>query len=101
MYPYERSLVKKMEGKPFVLLGVNTDRDREKLKAVMQHERITWRSWFDGSTSGPICQEWGVRGFPTVHLIDHRGIIRYVQVDEGEIDAVLDKLIAEAEKERS
>ena len=31
MYPHERSLVKKMEGKPFVLLGVNSDADREQI----------------------------------------------------------------------
>jgi hypothetical protein len=32
MYPHERSLVKKMEGKPFALIGVNSDADRDALK---------------------------------------------------------------------
>ena len=32
MYPHERSLVKRLENKPFALLGVNSDRDREALK---------------------------------------------------------------------
>jgi hypothetical protein len=101
MYPYERSLVKKMEGKPFVLLGVNTDEDREELQAVMQRQQITWRSWFDGSTGGPICKEWRVRAFPTIHLIDHRGMVRYMQVRESQIENLLEELIAEAEKEKS
>ena len=33
MYPHERSLVKKMEGKPFVLLGVNSDGTRTSSKS--------------------------------------------------------------------
>ena len=34
MYPHERSLVKEMENKPFVLLGVNSDTDRAKIKVA-------------------------------------------------------------------
>ena len=86
-----------MEGKPFVLLGVNTDDDREKLKAVMQQEKITWRSWYDGEGGGPICRQWAVQGFPTVHVIDHRGVVRVMNTDESQLDAILDKLIEEAE----
>ena len=100
MYPYERSLVQKMEGKPFVLLGVNTDKDREKLKVVLGSEKITWRSWWDGSTRGPICTKWAIQAFPTIHLIDHHGVLRYMNVDESKIEAVLDKLVAEAEKDK-
>ena len=32
MYPHERSLVKKLKDQPFALIGVNSDRDLEKLK---------------------------------------------------------------------
>ncbi len=41
MYPNERSLVKKMEGKPFALVGVNGDQDREALKKILEEEKIT------------------------------------------------------------
>ena len=34
MYAHERSLVKRLENAPFALLGVNSDRDKEKLKEV-------------------------------------------------------------------
>ena len=39
-----------MEGKPFVLLGVNSDSDKGKLRKRMKEENITWRSWWDGAT---------------------------------------------------
>ena len=38
MYPHERSLVKKLADKPFVLLGVNSDRDKDKLRKRMKEE---------------------------------------------------------------
>jgi hypothetical protein len=41
MYPHERSLVKRLEGKPFALIGVNSDRDREELKPILTSEQIT------------------------------------------------------------
>ena len=41
MYPHERSLVKKLANQPFVLVGVNSDRDREEIKKVMAKEGIT------------------------------------------------------------
>jgi len=98
MYPHERSLVKKMEGKPFVLLGVNSDGDKEKLHKRMQEEQITWRSWWDGGdTSGPIANQFNVHGWPTLYVVDHRGIIRHKWTGfpgEERFDSAIDKLVA-------
>ena len=52
MYPHERSLVKKMQNKPFALVGVNSDTDREQLKEVLKKENITWRSFWAGEGGG-------------------------------------------------
>jgi len=98
MYPHERSLVKKFENKPFVLLGVNSDKDRDELKSVLEKEEITWRSWWDGgSTNGPIATQWNVSGWPTIYVIDAEGIIRHKNVRGNDLDAALDALVAEAE----
>jgi hypothetical protein len=103
MYPHERSLVKRLQGKPFVILGVNSDRDREALKKVMEEEKITWRSWWDGgNTSGPIATKWNVRGWPTMYLIDHKGVIQLRSVGspgEEVLDKEINALVAAAEKD--
>ena len=103
MYPHERSLVKKLEGKPFVLLGVNSDGDKTKLKARMKEEEMTWRSWWDGGdTSGPIANQFNVSGWPTLYVIDHKGIIRHKFVGfpgEEKFDSAIDALIETATKE--
>jgi hypothetical protein len=76
--PHERSLVKRLEGKPFALLGINSDKDRQALQKVIEKESITWRSWWDGgSTEGPIATKWNIHGWPTLYLLDGNGIIRY------------------------
>jgi peroxiredoxin len=102
MYPHERSLVKAMENKPFALLGVNSDGSKEELKQVIEKEKMTWRSWFDGSTQGPIAGQWGVNGWPTLYVIDHKGVIRHKWVGSpgGEtLDQAIEKLVQEAEED--
>jgi hypothetical protein len=100
MYPHERSLVERLHDKPFVLLGINSDQDRTALKQVMEKEKITWRSWFDGgSTQGPIASKWNVSGWPTTYVLDQDGVIRYKNVREHAIDTALDTLLRENVKD--
>ncbi len=95
MYPHERSLVKRLADQPFALLGVNSDEDREKLKETMIEEEITWRSfWNGGGTSGPISTRWNVRGWPTIYVMDHEGVIRYKGVRGEAMDEAVDTLLA-------
>jgi hypothetical protein len=99
MYPHERSLVSTMADKPFVLLGVNSDRDREAVKKALVDEKITWRSfWNGGGTGGPISSAWQVQGWPTLVLIDHKGVIRQKWLGAPQ-SAVLDKAIDDLLKE--
>jgi hypothetical protein len=104
MYPHERSLVKRLEGKPFALIGVNSDKDRQALKPVLEKEHITWRSfWNGGSTSGPISTTWNVRGWPTLYVIDAKGVIRRKWLgspEEHVMDEAIEKLVKEAEDKK-
>ncbi len=100
MYPHERSLVKRLAGKPFALIGVNSDRDRAKLKEVLKKENITWRSfWNGGGTSGPISSKWNVSGWPTIYVMDAKGVIRYKGVRGKAMDEAVDTLLAEIKTE--
>ncbi|MEM7233393.1 MAG: thioredoxin-like domain-containing protein [Planctomycetota bacterium] len=98
MYPHERSLVKKLEGKPFALIGVNSDSDLGKLKEVIEKENISWRSFWNGpdGTRGPISTQWNVSGWPTIYVLDHKGVIRQKNVRGPELEKVIEELVAEA-----
>lgn len=106
MYPHERSLVKRLADKPFVLIGVNSDKDLDKLKPVLKEQEITWRSFWNGEkgTTGPISEEWNVKGWPTLYLIDHKGVIRYKWLGSpsGDVlDKAVEKLVKEAEESKT
>ena len=77
LVPHERELVKRLAGKPFVLVGVNGDEDRDTAKKVARREGMTWRSWWDGGKEGPTANRWNVRGWPAIYVLDRRGIIRH------------------------
>ena len=100
MYPHERSLVKKLEGKPFALVGVNSDPDKEKLKPRLAKEQITWRSFWNGpkGTAGPISQSWNVRHWPTIYVLDAKGVIRFKELRGDALEKAIETLLSEVEK---
>ena len=102
MYPHERSLVKKLKNKPFALLGVNSDEDLKALEPRLKEESITWRSFWNGpkGTRGPISAEWNVRGWPTIYIIDHKGVIRAKNKRGEAMEDVVMELLAEVGDEK-
>jgi hypothetical protein len=101
MYPHERSLVEKLKDDPFAIIGVNSDKDLEALQPALKKENITWRSFWNGpeGTDGPISVKWNVRGWPTLYLIDAKGVIRHKWLGSPStevLDKAIDELVAEA-----
>jgi thiol-disulfide isomerase/thioredoxin len=95
MIPHEKELVERMKDKPFALLGINADKDRSEVKRAVESKGITWRSWWDG-TGGPIATKWNVQSWPTICVIDPRGVIRYTGVQGKDLDEAVDALLAES-----
>jgi hypothetical protein len=93
-----------MEGKPFALIGVNSDEDKAELKKAMKEENITWRSFWDVNTSGPIATRWAVEGWPTLYLIDQKGVVRQKWVGSPrpaeKMDEEIEKLLKEVEAKK-
>lgn len=94
--------MEKYKNEPFVIIGINSDTDLEKMKAVRAKENISWRSFWNGplGTGGPISTAWNVRGWPTLYILDAQGVIRCKMEGGNEelIDQTLEKLIAEAKQ---
>ena len=95
MYPHERSLVQKY-GKHFAIVGVNSDRSRDRLKEAMAREKISWTSFYDGGgTGGPIASRWGVSGWPTLYLLDAAGTIRQKRLRGEKLENAIRELLKE------
>jgi hypothetical protein len=96
MFQHERSLVQKHAGKPFVLLGVNGDQDREQLRKDIEKHQLTWRSWWDGM-GGPIARNWEIAGWPTTYVLDAKGIIREKNLRYDDLDRAVEELLKEVQ----
>lgn len=120
MYPHERSLVEKMKGKPFALIGVNSDKTVEGAKKAVAKNRLNWRSFQNrgaqteaaqneeaqngevqnrrtqnGGRAGTISETWSVVGWPTVFVLDQEMKIHYRGYDFQAASTVVAGLVAE------
>lgn len=95
MLPHEKELVKRLKEQPFALIGINSDGPADALKKILEKQGITWRQAVDGSTSGKLATKWNVQGWPTIYVIDAKGVIRYRDVPEEELDKAVDSLLGE------
>jgi len=96
MLPHEKALVKRLESKPFALLGINSDGEADVVKKILADNQITWRQAIDGDTSGPLATKWNVHGWPTIFVIDHKGVIRYRDVRDQQMEDAVLALLKEA-----
>jgi thiol-disulfide isomerase/thioredoxin len=99
MYPQQRELVRKLKGKPFALVSVNTDKDVETLTKSIATGEIAWRCWWDGGTTGPITTRWGISMFPTIFVLDKAGVIRFRDVRGDDLDKAVVSLLDESPAE--
>ncbi len=97
MYPHERTLVKQLADLPFSLIGVNSDDDLDEIREIVKDKNISWRSFWNGpdGTDGPISTQWAVKGWPTIYVIDDKGVIHYTGHGGPEVDETIEKLLAE------
>ncbi len=96
MYDHERSLVKKYADAPFALIGVNSDKTIERAREAIRENNLNWRSFYQGSpreNPRAISLRWNVTGWPTLVLIDHKGVIRYRgnRLDDALLAALIEK----------
>jgi thiol-disulfide isomerase/thioredoxin len=94
MIPHQRELVKRMQGRPFVLLGVSIDGATQGFKAFLEKEQMTWPNICDGESR---FISWHAYSPPTLDVVDAKGVYRYFSVGEKDLDAVVEKLVKEAE----
>ncbi len=97
MVPGEVSLVERMKGRPFALVGVNGDAEKPKAKKAVELNRMTWRSFWNGGSNGPITDKWNVRSWPTIYILDDQGVIRFKNLRDKKLDEAVELLVKELE----
>lgn len=97
MYPDERQYCQEFQDKPFSLLGINCD-SPARLAKLLDSNAITWPCVADGA-EGPIAKKWRIDSYPTVFVLDAKGVIRHrFSGDPGtQLRSAIEDLLAEAE----
>ena len=96
--PREKALVERMKGRPFAMLGVDTETNPDAARKVIESQAITWPNWQDGEPgAGPIAKLYHVQGYPTIYVIDAAGKIRSKKSHGNELDQLVEKLVTEQE----
>ncbi len=101
-YPYQRAMLDIFDEDDVALLGVNSDAKLETIRKAKVDEGLDYRTWWDGhsqpeadlvAANGPIATEWGVQGWPTIYVIDDKGVIRFVNKRGGALIDAVDQLL--------
>jgi hypothetical protein len=91
--------VKKLQGRPFALLGVNADGDREQVRRLITVKGLNWRSFWDGD--GRIARRWKVTSWPTVYVLDAQGLVRFRVARPEDLEQAVELLLGELESQRA
>ena len=100
--PHEKELAEYFKGRPFALMGVSGDYQKDKAAKAVIKNQISWRTFWDGKEGpgGPIAKAWNVHFWPTVYVLDQQGIIRQKNLRGKRLDGPLEKLVKAVEDEK-
>lgn len=89
------ALHREFGAKGFEVLGVNLDKSREEMDAVVTQEGMAWRQCFNGEgIVSRVAKAWGVRSMPSGVLIDRGGRVRYVDPWRRNLKLSIEELLS-------
>jgi len=93
--PHVKAAYEKLREKGFEIVGISLDQSLDKLKQVLAREKMTWPQYFEEDGSGnKFAEEFGIRGIPTMWLVDKKGVLRDLNGRER-LEEKVEKLLAE------
>jgi thiol-disulfide isomerase/thioredoxin len=101
MIPHEREMVKKHKDEPFALISISGDEKKDTVQKFLESNEMPWVHWWDGQ-AGSITKGWRIQAFPTIFVLDPKGVIRYkfVGAVTKELDQAVEKLLAENKEKK-
>lgn len=96
MIPHETEMVEHFANKPFSLVSISVDADLETLTDFLAETEMDWNHWWAGDDQA-LTQKWDIQYFPTIYVIDAKGIIRFKDLREDKLQAAVEELLAEME----
>lgn len=89
--PQIKQIAQYFKGKPVAVLGMNVDKDKDDALFVIDKLKLMYTNL----SAGEVAQQYGVRGYPTLIIIDQKGIVRDIHI--GYSDDLYDKVVKSVE----
>ena len=99
MISHEREMVLRLKDKQFALVSISADEDRETLRAFLAKTKMPWTQWWNGPEGG-IIEDWDVRSFPTIYVLDAKGIIRHKDIRGEKLEEAVNELLREIQQKK-
>jgi thiol-disulfide isomerase/thioredoxin len=99
LIPEQRQMIERLKNKPFALVGISMDDKKEALVKFLAKEEMSWPQWWVGGHSD-LAEDWNIEYFPTVYVIDARGLIRNVGVTGNDLEKEVTELLRTMEKKK-
>jgi thiol-disulfide isomerase/thioredoxin len=100
MIPHEREMVARLKDKPFVLVSISADAQKETLTKFLAKEMMPWTHWWNGAQGG-ILEDWDVEFFPTIYVLDAQGVIRHKNIRGAQLEEAVNELIRKMEVKKA
>ena len=91
-----KQIHKHFEGKDLAILGVATEKGRDRFDQFKTIQQIPWTVYLDGNgLQGPIARKYSVRGLPSLWVLDRKGRARFFNISGRDLRLAIDKLLQE------
>ncbi|MDA1259429.1 MAG: hypothetical protein O3A20_02280 [Planctomycetota bacterium] len=80
------------------MVGINTDKDPAKFRALCDEFGVHWDNVFNGDTGVGIPLAWGVSGYPTIYVLDASGTIVAEGLRGEELEKFVGDLVAKTKR---
>ena len=91
--PHLVELYEKNHDKGLVVIGVHTKNQGEKMAAYVEENSIPYPVCVD--TNGETVKAFHVDSYPDYYVIDKKGVLRFADLANAEVDRVIEMLLAE------
>ncbi len=95
--PHMRDLKEKYAERPFEILGISADSELADVTGFLEDTDLPWDLWFSGKDKG-VVKAWNITAFPTVFLVDHKGVVVSKNPSDEQLEAMLVGLVYSAEQ---
>ncbi|HVS34733.1 MAG TPA: TlpA disulfide reductase family protein [Gemmataceae bacterium] len=99
MIPHEKEMVERLKDKPFMLVGISIDEDRQTVADFVAKEKLPWTHWWSGNQGG-IAEDWEIQFIPSTFVIDAKGIIRSKGLRGDELEKSVNDVLKEMEEKK-